>query len=201
MFCTNTTGSVLRRSCWMNFKHELNNTFPLFSSSLSLPILLNTNPIHIQSRSRAITSNSSNSPPLPHDSAVFQSNKTANTLSSSSSSSSYSSQNHTPKPKLSTQIKHTLKTYGVPAFVFHSSIYVTTLATMFISIQNIDIHVIQQALDSVTNTTGLTLPSVIPDEGEAQEGGEVAKWTTSLVSAYLITAATGPVRGMYNPST
>jgi len=76
---------------------------------------------------------------------------------------------------LSDRVKEMIKLYGIPAVVFHSSLYCISLGSCFVAIRN--------GLDSQALLTSWGVSSAIPPEA-----GELA-------AAWVVCAATGPIRG------
>ena len=75
------------------------------------------------------------------------------------------------------RLKKTVKVYGVTATIFHSTLYVCSLSTVYVGVRNgLDAH-------GLLTSWGVD-PSVIPEGA-----GEVA-------AAWCITAVTGPARGV-----
>ena len=81
------------------------------------------------------------------------------------------------KTSITERLKETVKTYGVTATIFHSTVYVTSLSTVFLCVRN--------GLDAPALLTSWGLdPSIIPDGA------------SELAAAWGITAVTGPARGV-----
>lgn len=75
------------------------------------------------------------------------------------------------------RVKEILKTYGLTAVVFHSSVYCLSLGSCFVAIRN--------GFDSqaLLESWGLASTSIPTEAGE-------------LAAAWVVCAATGPVRGL-----
>jgi hypothetical protein len=78
---------------------------------------------------------------------------------------------------LKEKLRETVKVYGVTATIFHSTVYVASLSTVFLCVKN--------GLDAQGLLTSWGVdPALIPDGA-----GEIA-------AAWGITAVTGPARGL-----
>ena len=82
------------------------------------------------------------------------------------------------QPPITERLKATVKTYGVTATIFHSTVYVTSLATVFLCVRN-----------------GLDAPALLTSWGLG-DVSSIPDGASELAAAWGITAVSGPARGV-----